>query len=108
MRRTLGYVDGLGSGATWGVVAILLPGLDQLGGASLIAVSVAVAALFDTAAALLLLIRSALSGSLGEVVRVLFSKRVLSVGVCSLLGGPLFMGGYVVAVIVAGPSVALT
>jgi drug/metabolite transporter (DMT)-like permease len=108
MRRTLGYVDGLGSGATWGVVAILLPGLDQLAGASLIAVSVAVAALFDTAAAFLLLIRSALSGSLGEVVRVLFSKRVLSVGVCSLLGGPLFMGGYVVAVIVAGPSVALT
>ena len=41
-------------------------------------------------------------------MRVLFSKRVLSVGVCSLLGGPLFMGGYVVAIILAGPSVALT
>ena len=108
MRRTLGYVDGLGSGATWGVVAILLPGLDQLSGASLIAVSVAVAALFDTAAAFFLLIRSGIAGSLVDVVRVLFSKRVLGVGACSVLGGPLFMGGYVAAVVVAGPSVALT
>ena len=83
-------------------------GADQLPGASLMAISVAVAALFDTAAAFFLLIRSALSGSLADVVRVLASKRALAVGVCSLLGGPLFMGGYVAAVIVAGPSVALT
>jgi len=62
MRRTLGYVDGLGSGATWGVVAILLPGLDQLAGASLAAVAVSVDALVDTAAALLLLRHAALWG----------------------------------------------
>jgi drug/metabolite transporter (DMT)-like permease len=38
----------------------------------------------------------------------LASKRALSVGICSLLGGPLFMGGYVAAIILAGPSEALT
>ena len=108
MRRTSGYVDGLGSGATWGVVAILLPGLDMLSGASMPALSVAVAAFFAAAAALFLLIRSALAGSLVDVAYVLFSKRALGVAACSLLGGPLFMGGYIAAVILAGPSVALT
>jgi drug/metabolite transporter (DMT)-like permease len=108
MRRTSGYVDGLVSGATWGVVAILLPGSDQLSGASLLAMSVAVAALFDTAAAFFLLVRSCVAGSLADVVRVLASKRALAVGACSVLGGPLFMGGYIAAVILAGPSDALT
>jgi drug/metabolite transporter (DMT)-like permease len=108
MRRTSGYVDGLGSGATWGVVAILLPGLDRLSGASMPALSVAVAAYFAAAAALFLLIRSTLAGSLVDVARVLFSKRALGIAACSLLGGPLFMGGYIAAVILAGPSVALT
>jgi len=87
MRRTSGYVDGLGSGATWGVVAILLPGLDRLSGASMPALSVAVAAFFAAAAALFLLIRSALAGSLVDVAYVLFSKRALGVAACSLLGG---------------------
>jgi drug/metabolite transporter (DMT)-like permease len=108
MRRTSGYVDGLGSGATWGVVAILLPGLDKLSGASMPALPVAVAAFFAAAAALFLLIRSVLAGSLVDVARVLFSKRALGVAACSVLGGPLFMGGYIAAVILAGPSVALT
>jgi drug/metabolite transporter (DMT)-like permease len=108
MRRTSGYVDGLMSGATWGVVAILLPGSDRLSGGSLLAMSVAVAALFDTAAAFFLLVRSAVTGSLVDVVRVLVSKRALAVGACSVLGGPLFMGGYIAAVILAGPSDALT
>src|SRR4051794_4589980 len=96
------------SGATWGVVAVLLPGPGQLSGASLLAMSVAVAALFDTAAALFLLVCSAVAGSLVAVVRLLASRRVLAVGVCSVLGGPLFMGGYIAAVILAGPSDALT
>jgi drug/metabolite transporter (DMT)-like permease len=108
MRRTSGYVDGLVSGATWGVVAVLLPGSDQLSGASLLAMSVAVAALCDTAAALFLLVRSGVAGSHAGVVRVLTSRRALAIGACSVLGGPLFMGGYIAAVILAGPSHALT
>jgi drug/metabolite transporter (DMT)-like permease len=108
MRRTSGYVDGLVSGATWGVVAVLLPGADQLSGASLLAMSVAVAALCDTAAALFLLVRSGVAGSFADVVRVLASRRALAIGACSVLGGPLFMGGYIAAVILAGPSHALT
>ena len=106
--RTSGHVDGLTSGATWGVAAILLPGPDSLPGVSLLAASVAVAALFDAAAAFFLLARSGVAGSLGEVVRVLGSRRALAVAVCSVLGGPLFMGGYVAAVMLAGPSDALT
>ena len=109
MRRMSGYVDGLLSGATWGVVAVVLPVFAYpLPGASLLATSVAVAALFDTAAALFLVIRAGVAGALADVLRLLVSKRALSVGVCSLLGGPLFMGGYVAAIILAGPSDALT
>ena len=103
-----GYIDGLVSGATWGVVAILLPGAEQLSGASLLAMSMAVAALCDTAAAFFLLVRSGLAGSLADVARVLASRRALAIGACSVLGGPLFMGGYIAAVILAGPSDALT
>ena len=94
MRRLSGYVDGLVSGATWGVVAILLPGFGGLSGASPTAVSVAVAAVFDTAAALFLIVRSSVAKELVAVVRLLASKRALAVGVCGLFGGPLFMGGY--------------
>jgi drug/metabolite transporter (DMT)-like permease len=108
MRRKSGYLDGLMSGATWGVVAILLPGADRLSGASLLAMSVAVAALCDTAAALFLLGRSGVTGSLADVAGVLASRRALAIGACSVLGGPLFMGGYIAAVILAGPSDALT
>jgi drug/metabolite transporter (DMT)-like permease len=106
--RRSGYVDGVVSGATWGVVAVLLPGADRLPAASLLATSVAVAALFDTAAAVFLLVRSGVVGVLPDVVRVLASRRAVAVGVCSVLGGPLFMGGYIAAVILAGPSEALT
>ena len=108
MRRTSGYVDGLMSGATWGVVAIVLPGSDQLSGASLLAMSMAVAALCDTVAAFFLLVRSGVAGSLADVARVLASRRALAIGACSVLGGPLFMGGYIAAIILAGPSDALT
>jgi drug/metabolite transporter (DMT)-like permease len=108
MGRASGYVDGLLSGATWGVVAVLLPGPEQLSGASLPATTAAVAALFDAAAAVFLLACSGVAGSLPDVLRVLGSRRVLAIGGCSLLGGPLFMGGYIAAVILAGPSDALT
>jgi len=103
-----GHVDGLLSGATWGVVAVVLPVAYPLSGVSLPATSVAVAAVFDMAAALFLLIRAGVAGALAEVLRLLVSKRALGVAVCSLLGGPLFMGGYVAAIILAGPSDALT
>src|SRR4051794_35908372 len=108
MGRTSGYVDGVLSGATWGVVAVLLPGPERLAGGALPATTTAVAVLFDAAAAVFLLARSTVAGSLTDVVRVLCSRRVFAVGVCSLLGGPLFMGGYIAAVILAGPSDALT
>ena len=39
---------------------------------------------------------------------MLASRRALAIGLCSLLGGPLFMGGYVAAVLLAGPADALT
>jgi len=108
MNRRSGYTDGLLSGATWGVVAVLLPGAERLSGASLPATATAVAAVFDAAAAVFMLARSGVVGALGDVVQVLGSRRVLAVGACSLLGGPLFMGGYVAAVLLAGPSDALT
>jgi drug/metabolite transporter (DMT)-like permease len=106
--RTSGYVDGLLSGATWGVVAVMLPGPERLSGASLPATTTAVAVLFDAAAAVFLLARSIVAGSLVDVARLVASRRVFAVAVCSLLGGPLFMGGYIAAVILAGPSDALT
>lgn len=108
MRRKSGYVDGIMSGATWGVVAILLPGSDQLSGASLLAMCVTVAVLCDTAAAFFLLVRSGVAGSIADVARVLVSRRALVIGACSVLGGPLFMVGYVAAIVLAGPSDALT
>jgi len=87
--RWSGHADGLLSGATWGVVAILLPTAGQLPSASLPATSVAVAAIFDAAAAVFLLTRSGMA----DVIKVLASRRALAVGLCALLGGPLFMGG---------------
>ena len=102
--RWSGHTDGLLSGATWGVVAILLPTAGQLPSASLPATSVAVAAIFDAAAAVFLLTRAGIA----DVVKVLASRRALAIGLCSLLGGPLFMGGYVAAVLLAGPADALT
>ena len=81
---------------------------EQLPGASLLAMSMAVAALCDTAAAFFLLVRSGVAGSLADVARVLASRRALAIGACSVLGGPLFMGGYIAAIILAGPSDALT
>ena len=108
MRRASGYVDGIVSGATWGVVAIMLPGPDRLPGQPLLAMSVAAAALFDSAGAGVLLARAGMRGTFLDVLRVLSSRRVLLVAVCSVLGGPLFMGGYTAAVILAGPSDAVT
>ena len=65
-------------------------------------------ALRYAAAAFFLLVRSGLAGSLADVARVLASRRALAIGACSVLGGPLFMGGYIAAIILAGPSDALT
>ena len=57
----------------------------------------AISSLFDTAAALFLVTRSSVAGSFVAVVHLLASRRALAVGVCSVLGGPLFMGGYIAA-----------
>ena len=77
--RWSGHADGLLSGATWGVVAILLPTAGQLPSASLPATSVAVAAIFDAAAAVFLLTRAGIA----DVVKVLASRRALAIGLCS-------------------------
>src|SRR3954447_1790174 len=103
-----GYADGLLSGLTWGVVAILLPAADRFTGASLPASSVAVAAVFDAAAAAFLLVRSGAAGALAHGVRGLGSRRAIAAGACAPLGVPLFVGGYVAAVMLAGPADALT
>jgi drug/metabolite transporter (DMT)-like permease len=73
-----------------------------------LATSIVVAAVFDSAAALFLLARSTVVGALPEICGLVTSLRALPVAACSLLGGPVFMGGYVAAVILAGPSYALT
>jgi drug/metabolite transporter (DMT)-like permease len=73
-----------------------------------LATSVVMAAVFDCAAALFLLVRSTVVGALPEILGLVTSVRALPVAACSLLGGPVFMGGYIAAVILAGPSYALT
>ncbi len=109
MRPTSGYVDGMISGATWGLAAVLLAGLSfRTPGHSLLAMLLVIAAVFDAAGALFLLVRSGVTGALPNVLRLLTSRTALTVGMCGLLGGPLFMGTYVAALILAGPSDALT
>lgn len=109
MARASGYADGLISGATWGFVALLLTRPSSLmSGHPALATAVVMAAVFDAAAAVFLLVRSTALGALREIVGLLTSPRALPVAACSLLGGPIFMGGYVAAVILAGPAYALT
>ncbi len=109
MGRTSGYADGLISGATWGLVAVLLARQSaRMSGHPALATPLVMAAVFDSAAALFLLARSGVTGALPRVLGLATSRGALAVAACSLLGGPIFMGGYVVAVILAGPSYALT
>lgn len=109
MRRPSGYIDGLISGATWGLVAVLLARLfSRMQEYPLLAMLAVVSVVFETAAALFLLARSAAMGALPRVGRLLTSRTAVTVLGCSVLGGPIFMGGYVAALILAGPSDALT
>ena len=109
MGQASGYAEGLISGATWGFVAVLLTRPSSLmSGHPALATSVVMAAVFDCAAALFLLVRSTVVGALPEILGLVTSVRALPVAACSLLGGPVFMGGYIAAVILAGPSYALT
>jgi drug/metabolite transporter (DMT)-like permease len=106
---TSGYADGLVSGATWGVVAVLLDRVSaRMPGHSGLATPLVIAAGHDSAAALFLVARSSVTGALPRILGLIFSRGALTVAVCSLLGGPIFMGGYVVALVLAGPSYALT
>jgi drug/metabolite transporter (DMT)-like permease len=109
MSRTSGHVDGLVSGATWGLAALLLarPAVLMSGNPPL-AVSIAIAAIHDFAAMLLLLVRAVITGTCRHVFDLIVSRRALVIVACSVLGGPLFMGGYTTAVVLAGPSYALT
>jgi drug/metabolite transporter (DMT)-like permease len=109
MRRPSGYVDGLISGATWGVVAVLLARLfSRMQDYPLLAMLAVVSMVLETAAALFLLARAAVMGALPRVGRLLTSRTAVTVLWCGVLGGPIFMGGYVAALILAGPADALT
>jgi drug/metabolite transporter (DMT)-like permease len=109
MRRTSGYIDGLVSGVTWGIVAVLLTGQPaRMSGHSAVALPFVVAGVFDAAAALFLVARCGFAGALPRAVGLVMSRTAITVAACSLLGGPIFMGGYVAAVMLAGPSDAVT
>jgi drug/metabolite transporter (DMT)-like permease len=109
MRRVSGYADGLVSGATWGLAAVLLTMASAgMRGAPLLAVALVVAAAHDAAAALFLVGRSCLRRGLGKIVRLVASREAGAVVACSILGGPVFMGAYVASMVLAGPSTALT
>jgi drug/metabolite transporter (DMT)-like permease len=109
MSRASGYIDGLISGATWGVVGVLLAGLpSRMPGHQPVVRVLVIAAVFEAAAAAFLFARSALSGALPALLRVITSRTAITVATCSLLGGPLFMGCYVAALMLAGPADALT
>src|SRR5690349_15259864 len=109
MKRISGYIDGLVSGATWGLVAVLLAGQSgPMSGHPTVALPFVGAGVFDSAAAVFLVARSSVVGALPRIARLVTSRTAITVAVCSLLGGPIFMGGYVAAVMLAGPSDALT
>jgi drug/metabolite transporter (DMT)-like permease len=109
MRRASGYADGLMSGATWGLVAVLLTMASAgMSGFPLVITALVVAAGHDAAAALFLLGWSGVCGGLRRIARLIVSREAGAVLACSLLGGPLFMGAYVASMILAGPSIALT
>jgi drug/metabolite transporter (DMT)-like permease len=107
--RVSGYADGVVSGATWGLVAVLLATVSPaMGGFPLVATALVVAAAHDCAAALFLLGWSGIKGGLRVIGRLAVSRDAAAVLICSLLGGPVFMGCYVASMILAGPSYALT
>jgi drug/metabolite transporter (DMT)-like permease len=109
MRRVSGYADGLISGATWGLVAVLLARQSpRMPGDPALATPLVMAAVLDSAAAFFLLVRSGVTGALPRVLGLLASRRAFTVAWCGLLGGTIFMGGYVAAVMLAGPFYALT
>jgi drug/metabolite transporter (DMT)-like permease len=102
-------VDGLMSGATWGLVAVLLTAVSAaMWGYPIVATTLVVAAAHDSVAALFLLGWSGIRGGLRGIARLVASREAGAVIACSLLGGPVFMGGYVGSMILAGPSYALT
>jgi drug/metabolite transporter (DMT)-like permease len=97
------------SGATWGLVAVLLTTVSAaMWGYPIVATTLVVAAAHDSAAALFLLGWSGIRGGLRAIARLIVSREAGAVMACSLLGGPVFMGGYVASMILAGPSYALT
>ncbi len=109
VRRASGYADGLISGATWGLVAVLLAGVSaRMAEYSAVATSLVIATLHDGAATVFLLARAGLTGTFGKVTALIGSRNSVAIAACAVLGGPVFMGGYVVALVLAGPSYALT
>jgi|HubBroStandDraft_1064217.scaffolds.fasta_scaffold04451_4 drug/metabolite transporter (DMT)-like permease len=108
-RGVSGYANGLISGATWGVVAVLLDWVAaRMPGHLAVATALVIAAVHDLAAAFFLVTRLTVVGGLPRILGLVWSRSALTIAACSLLGGPVFMGGYVVALVLSGPSYSLT
>jgi drug/metabolite transporter (DMT)-like permease len=104
-----GYADGLLSGATWGIVAVLLDQVaSRIPGHWPLATPLVLAAGHDLAAAVFLLGRLGIARALPSALRLVRSRLGLTIVACSFLGGTVFMGGYLIALVQAGPSYALT
>lgn len=107
--RTQGYVYGLLSGVTWGVVAVLLEQVYRNSPPdSPLTTSLVVATGHDAAAACFLVSRLAVAGALVSALRVVWSRSGAMIAICGLLGGVVFMSGYVIALDLSGPTYALT
>lgn len=107
-RDATGYADGLMSGATWGVVAVLLDRVAaRIQGHWLVETPLVLAAGHDLAAAVFLLGRLGVTGALPSALRLVRSRPGLTIAACSFLGGTVFMGGYLVAGFIGGYSWAI-
>ena len=76
VRRVSGYADGLMSGATWGLVAVLLTMVSAaMWGYPIVAITLVVAAAHDCAAALFLLGWSGIRGGFRAIARLVASRE---------------------------------
>lgn len=109
-RAAVGTAWALLSGAAWGLDGIVLGAalaLAPFAGAGW-AAPLAAAAFHDGAAAVALLLFNLVTGRLGALRRALATREGAIVCLAALLGGPIGMSGYLLAVKNAGPACAMT